>query len=83
MTTEEDMLRLHAQVRFLEDAVAFEAGRGNRLADELAKAKADLESLRASIYSACAGTGCLNAHELRAALDHALAGKPPRINTKR
>lgn len=28
-----------------------------------------LESLRQSIYAACAGSGCVNAHELRVALD--------------
>jgi len=66
MTTEEDILRLMAQVRHLEEANAHETGRANQLA-------ADLESLRASIIAACSGTKCLNAHELRQRLDKAEA----------
>ena len=64
MTTEEDILRLMAQVRHLEEANAHETGRANQLA-------ANLESLRWSIIAACKGTGCLNAHELRQRLDRA------------
>lgn len=64
MTTEEDLLRLHAQVSHLETAHMHEVARANQLAT-------DLESLRQSIYAACSGTGCINAHELRQALDRA------------
>ncbi len=38
---------------------------------ELARATARAESLSASIIAACSGSGCLNAHELRVALDAA------------
>lgn len=40
---------------------------------ELEKAKSERDSAQHSIMVACAGTGCLNAHELRAALDAAHA----------
>ena len=73
MTTEEDMLRLMAQVRYLEEANAHKTRRANQLAADLASTKANLESLRASIITACKGTGCLNAHELRQRLDRAEA----------
>jgi len=71
MTTEEDILRLMAQVRHLEEANAYETGRANQLAADLVSTKANLESLRWSIIAACKGTGCLNAHELRQRLDKA------------
>ena len=37
-----------------------------------AQAEADRDTLLNSIYAACNGTGCLNAHELRQALDAAV-----------
>jgi hypothetical protein len=71
MTTEEDILRLMAQVRHLEEANAHETGRANKLAADLASTQANLESIRWSIIAACSGTKCLNAHELRFNLDEA------------
>ncbi len=43
--------------------------RAKDLEAQLAKELAENESLRQSIVSACDGTGCVNAHELRQALD--------------
>ena len=63
------MLRLHTQVRHLEQAHEHELARGNRLAAELRQVRADLESLQSSIYAACAGTGTFNAHGLREELE--------------
>jgi hypothetical protein len=40
-----------------------------RLNNEAAEVRETLDSLRQSIYAACAGSGCLNAHELRLSLD--------------
>lgn len=39
--------------------------------EEVRRSVTDAESLRQSIVSACDGTGCVNAHELRKALDAA------------
>ena len=39
------------------------------MSDELAEVKSKYQTLLNSIYSACVGTGCVNAHELREKLD--------------
>jgi predicted nucleic acid-binding Zn-ribbon protein len=62
---------LKEQIEVLQDAHMHEIARANALAHDLAITQANLESLRASIIAACAGTGCLNAHELRQRLDRA------------
>jgi len=57
----------------MNEAHMHEVARANQLAHDLAITQANLESLRSSIIAACAGTGCLNAHELRQRLDRAEA----------
>jgi hypothetical protein len=64
---------LKEQIEVLQDAHMHEVARANQLAHDLAITRANLESLRSSIIAACAGTGCLNAHELRQRLDRAEA----------
>jgi hypothetical protein len=63
--TDDDTMALLARVRWLEAEV-------QRLIEHAAQAEADRQSLFNSILVACNGTGCLNAHELRQALDAAV-----------
>jgi hypothetical protein len=63
--TDDDTMALLARVRWLEAEV-------QRLIEHAAQAEAYLQSLLNSILVACNGTGCLNAHELRQALDAAV-----------
>jgi hypothetical protein len=63
--TDDDTMALLVRVRWIEAEV-------QRLIEHAAQAEPDLQSLLNSIYAAGNGTGCLNAHELRQALDAAV-----------
>jgi len=61
------------KIAALEDHVLRLLSENVRLTNEAAEVRETLDSLRQSIYAACAGSGCLNAHELRVALDSSKA----------